>query len=290
MRKLSYTLSVLIILLVMPQRASASVVLKYFRATAVFGGIELEWETASEVNNDGFFILRSTSAQGIYERIIFVLSESVAGEGIAYAYIDDTVTFGVTYFYKLAIVDLYGNEEIVGPVSAGYGVPTFTATIARTGSPTALSPSPSSTVTVNPYPIETTPVQGTPYPPPGGTLSLPSSTASATFTPTPSGSPLSSATLSPTSLVLLETLPTPKMEPGFDLLFPAPTQTFTPSVSPPLIVATTSAPGGENGGSFSSRTGKVLMLLSIPVVLWGGLAAFWVIFVKKALESAFFNS
>ena len=43
--------------------AEAAVTLIYFRASSVSNGVFLEWETASELDNLGFFINRSTSPE-----------------------------------------------------------------------------------------------------------------------------------------------------------------------------------------------------------------------------------
>ena len=38
--------------------------------------------------------------------------------GASYSYIDDTVANGITYYYKLEDVDIYGTSTFHGPVSA----------------------------------------------------------------------------------------------------------------------------------------------------------------------------
>ena len=49
--------------------APTAVELVSFGAIALDGGVELTWETASELNNLGFQLYRSTSERGPYERI-----------------------------------------------------------------------------------------------------------------------------------------------------------------------------------------------------------------------------
>ena len=96
-----------------------------FNALTRGNGISLSWETATELNNQGFEVERR-SANGQYEKIGFVASKAVGGNGFdqSYSFEDNsTQTKGVTY-YRLRQVDLDGKatySEIRG-VRTGKGL------------------------------------------------------------------------------------------------------------------------------------------------------------------------
>ena len=160
-------------------RARAAVTLIYFRATGVANGVFLEWETASELDNFGFFVNRSLSQDSGYARVSeFILASGDPLAGGYYQYMDTAVVNGTIYWYKLETIDNQSNPELLEPpvsVIAGASrtaTPTRTATIpvsnlqtgtatptatARTRTPTAIAtsrvrswtPTPSLS---NPYP------------------------------------------------------------------------------------------------------------------------------------------
>lgn len=82
-------------------------------------GIQLVWETVTEVDNLGFNIYRSQSPLGIREQ----LNESlipcqVIGSlfGAQYTYVDHDLLADGTYYYWLESVDIRGSAELYGPV------------------------------------------------------------------------------------------------------------------------------------------------------------------------------
>jgi hypothetical protein len=89
-----------------------------FTATAINNQyIELNWATASEINNSGFQIERS------YDGVTFAAIGWAAGHGTSevtnnYQYGDMTVQPGVVYYYRLKQVDLDGNYTYTNIVSA----------------------------------------------------------------------------------------------------------------------------------------------------------------------------
>jgi hypothetical protein len=91
-----------------------------FSARGMDGGVELFWETASELNNLGFHIYRSTSERGRYERItagvIAGLGSSASGK--VYRYLDTGVVNGTTYYYRLEDIETSGKRTLHGPISA----------------------------------------------------------------------------------------------------------------------------------------------------------------------------
>jgi len=97
-----------------------AVELTSFFATGVPGGVRLDWQTASELNNLGFHIYRSLSPGGPFERIT---SSLIAGLGTSpvgksYSYIDSGLEPGKIYYYKLEDVETSGRTKLHGPVSA----------------------------------------------------------------------------------------------------------------------------------------------------------------------------
>jgi hypothetical protein len=94
-----------------------------FTATPHAGYVLVEWETASEMDNDGFNLWRSEAEAGPYIQLNADLIPARGGptSGVSYSYDDEAVTNGVTYWYKLEDVDLYGVSTFHGPVMAVAG-------------------------------------------------------------------------------------------------------------------------------------------------------------------------
>ena len=89
---------------------SLPVELVSFTCKGDYNKVVLEWETASEVNNEGFFVYRSSKTDGVYQA---VNSDIIAGNGNTntahtYRYEDESVVAGETYFYKLYSRDFNG--------------------------------------------------------------------------------------------------------------------------------------------------------------------------------------
>ena len=95
-----------------------AVQLTSFTAVAGDGAVDLDWETASELDNLGFHLYRSTA--GPYERIT---ARAIPGLGSSpvganYSYRDTGLTNGVTYYYKLEDIETTGRTTFHGPVLA----------------------------------------------------------------------------------------------------------------------------------------------------------------------------
>jgi len=94
--------------------------LSSFTATKKLGRVIIKWETASEIDNAGFNIYRSESADGEYLKINATLipAEGSPSGGTVYTFTDDGVQNRKTYYYKLEDIDLNGTSTMHGPVSA----------------------------------------------------------------------------------------------------------------------------------------------------------------------------
>ena len=130
----------------------AVVTLVYFVANPGNQQVTLEWETASEVDMLGFYVLRSTQQASGYTRISnFIFTQGSSISGLLYQYVDSNLTNGQSFYYKLEAVDNSYESEFFGPVYVTVGLPlntstaTQTRTITNTGQVTALS----QTITVN---------------------------------------------------------------------------------------------------------------------------------------------
>jgi len=103
--------------------APNNVTLGYFAARAN-GFVTLEWTTASELDNAGFNVYRSTSLDGEYTKLNSELIPATANafEGASYSYTDKEVQPGLTYYYKLEDLSIEGISTFHGPVSAKVSV------------------------------------------------------------------------------------------------------------------------------------------------------------------------
>ena len=89
---------------------------------AIYAGEEvlISWRTGSEIDTEGFSILRSASPGGPYIRITpsMIVSTGSPFAGGRYSFVDTAVEDGKSYYYKLEEVDNKGNMAQYGPVAA----------------------------------------------------------------------------------------------------------------------------------------------------------------------------
>ncbi|OAD23822.1 hypothetical protein THIOM_000333 [Candidatus Thiomargarita nelsonii] len=88
-----------------------------FSATALETGILLEWQTVSELDNAGFHLWRATGEgwkSGDYSTVIRLTEKLLPAQGnwSLYSYIDANVESGVTYYYALEDLDLFGHNTL----------------------------------------------------------------------------------------------------------------------------------------------------------------------------------
>jgi hypothetical protein len=91
-----------------------------FQARAGFDEIILEWSTASEQSNAGFYLMRSTEEEGEYARLNTELIEGQGNSNVLYeySYKDSEVQPEVNYFYKLYSVDFSGTVHVYESIAS----------------------------------------------------------------------------------------------------------------------------------------------------------------------------
>lgn len=96
------------------------ITLASFTAAPKAGQVILKWSTASEINNAGFNLYRSTYEDGDYLKIndTLIPEEGSSIQGASYDFIDEGLQNRKTYFYKLEDIDLNGIATMHGPVNA----------------------------------------------------------------------------------------------------------------------------------------------------------------------------
>lgn len=122
-----------------PVLSQTAVSLLRFTAIGRVNNILIEWETATEYNNAGFFVWASDSANGTYNPISdFIAAQGDGVTGAVYGFVDSDVEAAVSKYYKLEAIELNQESEFFGPVSAAsyIGLPTSTATSTATATST----------------------------------------------------------------------------------------------------------------------------------------------------------
>ncbi len=142
-----------------------AVTFKYLRATAQpsSSNILVEWETANEMDHGYFTLWRSTSSDNGFELVDYFPAEGDSVSGAKYEYVDNDISSGTEYYYKLEELDNNGVSTWHGPVSA---IAPPGSNQDPTPSPTPIPPTPTPIPpTPTPYPIKTsTPIPPTPTP------------------------------------------------------------------------------------------------------------------------------
>lgn len=131
--------------------ALAAVFILEFVVEAGDDEMYVNWETASEIDNLGFYVWRSQSETTGYVKVPldlpskkqFIPSTDELGAGALYEFVDVQVTPGIRYYYKVQDVPASGGSTMVGPESAM--IP-FPATATPSATPTLVKPTPMSDV------------------------------------------------------------------------------------------------------------------------------------------------
>lgn len=100
-----------------PYNRIVPVELTSFNASVNIDGVELSWSTATELNNSGFQIERSSGNS--FEDIGFVGGLGTTTENQSYSYLDNTVESG-TYTYRLKQIDFDGTFEYSNTVEVSF--------------------------------------------------------------------------------------------------------------------------------------------------------------------------
>ena len=96
-----------------------------FTANVVGSSVELNWSTATELNNSGFEIERSENNVS-FEKIGFVPGFGTTTETKSYAYSDQSINSG-TYYYRLKQIDFDGSFDYSGVVEVDVTLPSVFA-------------------------------------------------------------------------------------------------------------------------------------------------------------------
>ncbi len=137
---------------------TSSVVFTRFAGIPGDSSATIEWTTSSEANTRGFFVQRSLSSSGGFDRIHIteIPSKGSTQTGSSYSFPDTGLTNGTTYYYRLEIISTTGESGFTGVISVTAGIPTITvtSTVTPTGSITATitptGPTPTTTGTRTP--------------------------------------------------------------------------------------------------------------------------------------------
>jgi hypothetical protein len=97
-----------------------AITLSSFIAKSGNGKTTLNWATESEIENAGFNLYRSESANGQYTKInaSLIPAKGTSTQGASYEFIDTDVQNRKTYYYKLEDIGLSGKSTMHGPVTA----------------------------------------------------------------------------------------------------------------------------------------------------------------------------
>ncbi len=95
--------------------------LSSFTAVTTTAGVELKWNTASEINNSGFEIERKSEGSS-WSKIGFVQGAGTSTEKNSYSYVDNTVNSG-SFSYRLKQIDFDGTFEYSGVLNVNFDTP-----------------------------------------------------------------------------------------------------------------------------------------------------------------------
>jgi hypothetical protein len=97
---------------------SNAITLEDFSAIAEHDKVVLNWKTGTEIDNLGYFLVRSVDPENGYELVNkkIIPSNSIGTSGSEYTYNDVDVFPGTIYYYWLVTFDINGGYTIYGPV------------------------------------------------------------------------------------------------------------------------------------------------------------------------------
>jgi hypothetical protein len=97
---------------------TTAVKLLRFEAKGEGENVNVEWETAHEIGNMGFYLYRAEHPGGPYTRLTdgMIAGAMFADAGRSYQFTDTTAERGTLYYYKLEDVDDSGMRTVHGPI------------------------------------------------------------------------------------------------------------------------------------------------------------------------------
>ena len=99
--------------------AIVPVELTSFTATSVLNNVQINWSTASELNNSGFDIERSQSDLNIWQKIGFVPGTGTSSNSNNYIFVDENLISG-KYFYRIKQIDFDGSFKYYGSIEVDH--------------------------------------------------------------------------------------------------------------------------------------------------------------------------
>ena len=273
--------------------ARAAVTLVNFETTVDNTDVIVSWETATEIDTQGFYVSRGLQATGVYTHVSpFIPAKGGSLTGGLYDYSDQNLQAG-TYYYWLEAINHDQSIDLHGPISITLdALPTptptatnspqaaaATATATRTPTPTRTkTPTPTPSPTHTPVPSATRGPTVTPLPTAFG---IPFQTDTATQAPTLVAVPLVADTSTPTATPVPQSIsalnrgpaPTqtnPPLPHTFVAMPASPTPTSVSVAMAPIVVATANADGGDAAGKASGPSLTTWGLLGLAVLLLVG--------------------
>jgi hypothetical protein len=285
---LAFALGLLAVPFLLVAEARAAIELVDFEVASETDRVRIRWETATELNNAGYYVLRSEtggSDPSNYEQITVIDAVSgipydfipARGEdlfGAVYIFYDEAVTVGGHYYYYLQDVDSSNFSSYHGPEDVVVGQ---TSTPTPTVTPTGSNTSPAST-TPSPTASRTPTRTNTPFP---GFFP----TATPTISPTPTGSPFPTETPTSTETEIPPVDRTLTAIAAALTELPTATATATPTANSAGLTPTrtprpaaTTAPVESPGED--PPVGRILLVVLV-FLLSGGLLTAGIVFIAR---------
>jgi len=91
--------------------------LEDFNANTFGNSVLLSWDTGTEMDTVGYYVIRSTNLHSGFEVINSDMIAATGNQysGASYSYVDNYVNFGSVYYYWLIAVDTHGQNTVYGP-------------------------------------------------------------------------------------------------------------------------------------------------------------------------------
>ena len=91
-------------------------------ASEMANGVNLKWNTATEINNYGFEVQRKNGSSDVWNKITFVKGNGNSNSPKAYSFIDKNVNSG-KYYYRLKQIDFDGKSSFSKVVEINISTP-----------------------------------------------------------------------------------------------------------------------------------------------------------------------